>query len=87
MPVHVIKPRTCGKTEIGDPERCRRCGQPGQRRTLFDAFVNRAGWVRLCAACIAPESGPPSAYTGPYPITRHRPARPHLHIVGGAARP
>lgn len=82
MPVEIMKPGCCGPSEIGVPQCCRRCGQ---RRKLFDAFVNRAGWLRLCATCIDPERGPPSAYTGPWPITRHRPTRPHLHIVGGDA--
>ncbi|MFD2578778.1 hypothetical protein ACFSTD_09680 [Novosphingobium colocasiae] len=85
MPVHVMKSRNCGKTFAIYPA-CDCCGRRWNR--LFDAFTNGRGWQRLCAGCIDPERGPPTAYTGPYPVTTRRANRaPHLSIVGGAARP
>ncbi|SFG08964.1 hypothetical protein SAMN05518801_10765 [Novosphingobium sp. CF614] len=64
------------------PERCDCCGLPW--RILFTAFVNGAGWRRLCGHCSDPDRGAPRAYLGPYPITSHPAKKPRLHIVGGA---
>lgn len=59
-------------------------------RTLFDAFLNDRGWVRLCAACAEPARGRARAYTGPYPILSPRSAAQPRHalrlIAGGATR-
>lgn len=58
---------------------CEGCGIHYNR--LFDAFVNDKGWQRLCGGCSEPpQSGPPRAYTGPYPIRSPRPA-PTLRLV------
>ncbi|MEC8033398.1 MAG: hypothetical protein VX205_00205 [Pseudomonadota bacterium] len=71
-------------TDLRHMPACDGCG--GRYRTLFDAFQNDRGFVRLCAGCADPARGPARPYTGPYPIRAPR-AAPALRLVaGGAAR-
>lgn len=58
---------------------CDHCGVYYNK--LFDAFCD-GRWVHLCAGCVEPPAGPPTADIGPYPIPAARRA-PALRLING----